>query len=216
MKRTWSALAAALALGLGASSAYAQVCGVDYYGPCLPDAAPQKPLLKAAAVDPMQRTAFDEALFTGDDGLVKAVTFAEVTGAGVGGIKAASAAPGTGRAHDAPAAASKTSADFAINSVEAGGPVPDPESVLPGTRLDPVRTLPRTPEGSTLVRVIAPKSATGRLGWMSTQAQNAPRYAMNEETNNHASGMWEGAPKRRARTDLEAEAKAMNFIRPTP
>src|SRR5437868_1072986 len=96
MSRTGKVMMAVLALVLGAMRAEAQVCGVDFYGPCLPEAPKVAP---KPAVDPMTRTAFDEAAFSGSDGLIRAVMFSDASGKGSGSVKATSA----GETHDAPA-----------------------------------------------------------------------------------------------------------------
>src|ERR1700674_1078466 len=97
MRRFGSRGALALVLMLAAGRAFAQTgkCGVDFYGPCLPEtpATPSTLTLTrtAPAADAMARNSFDEAWLSGDDGLVKAVAFSVTTGKGGGAIKTASA-----------------------------------------------------------------------------------------------------------------------------
>ena len=212
-------LGVAVLTALAAGNAAAQRCGIDFYGPCLPDTpaqtAPAKTDTKADAkkVDPMAVTGFDESFFGGQDGLVKAFAFSAAAGKGAGTITAASAPQ-----QDAPAPAPRDAApQIGAESIVDGDAVADPASYSPGTRIDPVSTAPRSadPQAVTLQKVIAPRSATGRLDWMSVQTQNPPPFALNEETVNHQGTMWDGAAKRRARTDLEEQSRTQNYIRPT-
>lgn len=194
------------------------VCGVHFYGPCLPaDAAgaaaavlPKRTEPPAPAADRLARTAFDEVAFAGDDPLVKTFLFAEASGEGPAGILAAS---GDAGGRDSLAALSPRRFDDPEDGRE---PVLDPGTLDAGTRMDPVQTGPRRePEGSTLVKVVAPRSATARLNWMSIRSAGGRGHARNEAAFNHAAGLWDAAPWRGVRSDLEDLARTRNYIRPT-
>lgn len=178
----------------------APVCGVNYYGPCLPE---KRPIL-----DPFARSGFDESWFSGDDALIRSFTLSEASDQGNGAIRMAAAPDAAPAPRDVPGQEDSAPQE---EGTAGGAPILDPGVLQPGTRMDPVPTQPlRQPYASTLHKVVAPTSATGRLNWMSIRTRQAPLNALREESHNDAAGLWEAAPKRPVRRDLEEEALRQN------
>jgi len=176
------------------------VCGVDFYGPCLPaDTAPTQntPFPKPSAATPSELftpTAFDDYGLASGDPMIVSFLKAQVSDQGAGRIQAASAEPDLQPDKDTLAASLPYRLSAAPEKVDL-----DPAALWPGTQIDPIyaRSLPE-PESRTLVKVIPPRSTIGRLNWMSLRSSHSKRYGKVEEAANNMDTLWDGQQERAA------------------